>query len=214
MAKTILLADDSPTILRIVELTFSDTEIRVESVTEGAGVLDRVAALRADLVLADVALPGGSGYEICRRIKNSARPVPVVLLGGTFEPLDPEMEEACGADGHLIKPFEPSALRAKVEDLLAAERAGGAGRARKTEEPGKVGRVGKVDKADQVDEVETPEQAASAIVTPELVDSIARAVVKRLSDRVVREIARDVVPDLAATIIRERIRELEQEDPD
>lgn len=70
MRRTILLADDSVTIRKIVELTFSDTDIRVCSVASGQEALDRLSELRPDLVLADVVMPGPSGYELCRDRKS------------------------------------------------------------------------------------------------------------------------------------------------
>jgi CheY-like chemotaxis protein len=121
MPKTILLADDSPTIRKIVELTFSDTEIRVEAVAGGTEALDRLDNLEPDLVLADVVMPEPSGYDICSRVKESDRPVPVLLLAGSFEPFDEERANACGADGHLVKPFESSHLRKKGYVLLGLE---------------------------------------------------------------------------------------------
>jgi CheY-like chemotaxis protein len=120
MPKTILLADDSLTIRKVVELTFSDSDIRVESVGSGSEALDRIASVSPDLVLADVVMPEPSGYEICERIKASTRPVPVLLLAGTFEPFDVERARACGADGHLVKPFESGVLIERVETLLTA----------------------------------------------------------------------------------------------
>jgi CheY-like chemotaxis protein len=119
MTRTILLADDSVTIRKVVELTFGDTDIHVEAVGSGGEALARLDALKPDLVLADVAMPGPTGYEICRHIKASSRPVPVLLLAGTFEPFDAERARACGADGHLVKPFESRTLVSRVEDLLA-----------------------------------------------------------------------------------------------
>jgi CheY-like chemotaxis protein len=83
MRRTILLADDSVTIRKIVELTFGDSDIRVESVGSGREALERLRDLRPDLVLADVVMPGPSGYEVCRAVKASERPVPVRLLAGT-----------------------------------------------------------------------------------------------------------------------------------
>ena len=60
MHRTILLADDSVTIRRVVELTFCDTDIRVESVGTGGEALSRFPEVRPDLVLADV---DGAGVE-------------------------------------------------------------------------------------------------------------------------------------------------------
>ena len=98
MTHTILRADDSPTIRKVVELTLSETDVRVESVGSGVDALERLDAIRPDLILADVEMPEPSGYEICRRVKDSDRPVPVLLLSGTFESFDQRRARDCGAD--------------------------------------------------------------------------------------------------------------------
>jgi len=118
--KTILIADDSVTIRRVVELSFFDTGIRVETAASGAEALDKIASLLPDLVIADVVMGEPSGYDVCRAVKTSAQPVPVLLLAGTFEPFEPERARACGADGCLVKPFDSRTLIAHVERLLAA----------------------------------------------------------------------------------------------
>jgi DNA-binding response OmpR family regulator len=224
MPRTILLADDSPTIRKIVELTFSDSDLRVECAENGAQASEMLRALRPDLVLADVVMPDPSGYELCREVKRSDKPVPVILLAGTFEPFDAEQAQDCGADAHLVKPFESETLRAKVESLLG----GGLEPAELPETASAV----EVERA--MDELSAAEPAAEPVpdpepgeataseaepleerpeVAPELVEAVTREVVKRLSQDVLREIAWEVVPDLAAKIIRERIRELESSDP-
>jgi DNA-binding response OmpR family regulator len=224
MRRTILLADDSVTIRKIVELTFSESDIRVESVASGREALERLNDLRPDLVLADVVMPGTSGYDVCRAIKASDRPVPVLLLAGTFEPFDAVEARACGSDGHVTKPFDSRQLVERIEQLLAQ---GGAPRA-SVERPA----AHPADDLDAMfDSLAVPEpsetidarpmDSAPASVEPESetstltaaeIDAIARRVVERLSDRVVREIAWDVVPDLADIIVRERIRELERDE--
>jgi CheY-like chemotaxis protein len=123
MRRTILLADDSVTIRKIVELTFGETDIRVESVGSGREALEKLRDLRPDLVLADVVMPGPSGYEVCRAVKASDRPVPVLLLAGTFEPFDALQARECGSDGHVTKPFDSRLLVERVEQLLARGRA-------------------------------------------------------------------------------------------
>lgn len=119
MRRTILLADDSVTIRKVVELTFSDTDIQVESVGTGGEALNRFTEVQPDLVLADVVMPEPSGYELCRWVKASSRPVPVLLLAGTFEPFDPDQAASCGADGHLVKPFDSGTLVMRVRTLLS-----------------------------------------------------------------------------------------------
>ncbi len=241
MRRTILLADDSVTIRKIVELTFTDTDIRVCSVASGQDALSRLADLRPDLVLADVVMPGLSGYELCRAVKASDRPVPVLLLAGTFEPFDAEMARDCGSDGHVTKPFDSQQLVSRVEQLLAHPKPRAhadesaipaaddlesmfdelAAPERPWDEDSRVKAVS-IEPA-RFEDRGAPARAPSAVqtisaattaLTPEDIDAIARRVVERLSERVLREIAWDVVPDLAESIVRERIRELERDESD
>ena len=120
MAKTILLADDSSTIRKIVELTFAGSDVRVVAVADGREALDTLERTRPDLVLADVVMPAPDGYEVCRTIKASERPIPVLLLAGTFEPFDPDHADDVAADDALVKPFESDVLRRRVRELLSA----------------------------------------------------------------------------------------------
>jgi CheY-like chemotaxis protein len=121
MAKKILLADDSITIQKVIELTFSDEDFDVITVGNGRLALERLPDVRPDIVLCDIIMPEKDGYEVCEQIK--ANPayahVPVLLLTGAFEPFDQERAARAGYDGSLAKPFEPETLIAKVKDLLA-----------------------------------------------------------------------------------------------
>ena len=120
MAKKILLADDSLTIQKVVELTFSDSEYDLVCVSNGQRALDRVAESMPDLILADVVMPEKNGYEVCEAIKANpatAR-IPVVLLSGTFEPFDRERAERLGCDAIVSKPFDSQQLLRQVEALL------------------------------------------------------------------------------------------------
>ena len=118
MAHLVLLADDSITIRKVVELTFQGTEIRVDAVGSGREAIERLETIRPDLVLADVDMPEPSGYDLCRHVKGSDHPVPVLLMTGAFEPFDPAEAERCGADGHLVKPFDSGYLVKQVEEFL------------------------------------------------------------------------------------------------
>jgi CheY-like chemotaxis protein len=120
MVKKILLADDSLTIQKVVELTFSDSGYQLICVSNGQKALDRIEEDRPDLVLADVVMPEKNGYEVCEAIKSNpatAR-IPVLLLSGTFEPFDRERAERIGADAIVSKPFDSQQLIAQVELLL------------------------------------------------------------------------------------------------
>jgi CheY-like chemotaxis protein len=121
MGKKILLADDSITIQKVIELTFSDEDFDVVTVGNGRLALEKLAEVQPDIVLCDIIMPEKDGYEVCEQVKRSAAfsHVPVLLLTGAFEPFDQERAARAGYDGSLAKPFEPETLIAKVRDLLA-----------------------------------------------------------------------------------------------
>lgn len=225
MRKTILVADDSATIRRVVELAFSESDVRVQSAGSGREALERLQSDPPDLVLADVVMPEPSGYEICREVKRSARPVPVLLLAGTFEPFDADRARECGADGHIVKPFESRTLLAKVSELLARPASAvrqpepaetfdvSFAEVRPEEAPAQPAPVGEAPSSTP-ERIEPPAAGARRPLglTEADLEALAEAVVRRLSDRVLREIAWEVVPDLAEAIVRERLRELEREE--
>ncbi len=122
MSTRILLADDSITIQKVVNLTFADEGIEVVAVSNGDLAERRLAEVAPDLVLADIFMPGKNGYELCESIKENPqfRNVPVVLLVGAFEPFDQVEARRVRADAHLTKPFESRTLVETVRRLIAA----------------------------------------------------------------------------------------------
>jgi DNA-binding response OmpR family regulator len=123
-AITLLLADDSVTIQRVIELTFATEAIRVVVAADGHIATTRLEDDRPDIVLADIGLPGVDGYQLAERIKRSdaLRTVPVLLLTGAFEPVDEARARKTGCDGVLVKPFEPQRVVQLVKSLLAGHR--------------------------------------------------------------------------------------------
>jgi CheY-like chemotaxis protein len=116
-----LLADDSVTIQKVVNLTFADEGIEVFAVSDGIEAIDRLMEISPDLVMADVNMPGINGYRVCERIKQHEkfRNTPVILLVGSFEPFDEQEARRVGADDYLTKPFQSiRQLVNKVSDLL------------------------------------------------------------------------------------------------
>jgi CheY-like chemotaxis protein len=120
MSGTILLADDSLTIQKVVELTFADTNYRVVAVSSGDELLVRLTDSRPDLIICDVIMPGKDGYEVCQQIKSSSEwlHLPVILLTGTFEPFDRDRAIAAGCSEIITKPFEARKLVDTVERLI------------------------------------------------------------------------------------------------
>jgi CheY-like chemotaxis protein len=126
MTRTILLADDSVTIQKVVELTFLDEDYRVVAVGNGSDAIDRLGEVAPDIVLADVHMPGADGYELCAAVHERLPGVPVVLLVGTFEVFDAARAEEVQAADHLKKPFDSQDLMRRIKTLLASVPEGGA----------------------------------------------------------------------------------------
>lgn len=120
MPKRILLADDSITIQKVVELTFSDGDYEVVAVNNGAKAIQKLAEMRPDVILSDIIMPEKNGYEVCEFVKSHPeyRSIPVVLLTGTFEPFDPDRADKAGCDAVVTKPFESQSLIHKVDELI------------------------------------------------------------------------------------------------
>lgn len=121
MPHTLLLADDSVTIQRVIELTFADEDIRVVAVSDGKQAIRQAQAEAPDIVLADIGMPEADGYEVAAFIKSTPglSHIPVLLLTGAFEPVDDARARAAGCDGVLVKPFEPQMVISRVKDLIA-----------------------------------------------------------------------------------------------
>ncbi|MES1240556.1 MAG: response regulator, partial [Acidobacteriota bacterium] len=122
MRRRILLADDSVTIQKVIELTFMDEDYEVRAVSNGDEAIAALPEVDPDVVIADVHMPGANGYEVCRRSKASRPEIPVLLLVGTFEPFDEAQARAAGADSFLKKPFDSQELLQRVGDLMASAR--------------------------------------------------------------------------------------------
>lgn len=122
--KRILLADDSPHAQRMGERILREEGYEVVSVTDGATALVRLTDVEPDLVIADAALPGQSGFDICRHIKGNPRYryTRVVLTAGALEPLDEAEARLAGSDAILRKPFEASVMTETVGTLIEASR--------------------------------------------------------------------------------------------
>jgi CheY-like chemotaxis protein len=159
MPKTILLADDSVTIQKVVAISFASEDVNVVTVDNGDDAITKVQELRPDIVLADVVMPGKNGYEVCEAIK--ANPelahIPVLLLTGTFEAFDEPRARSVGSAGHIAKPFEAQSLVAEVRSLIEATTASAAPAPVAAEEsaPGAADDAGAFDFFD--DEVSAPD---------------------------------------------------------
>ena len=120
MSRKLLLADDSVTIQRVIELTFSGEDVQVLTAGDGEEAIARIQVDKPDIVLADIGMPKRSGYEVSAFVKG--RPelahIPVILLAGAFEPVDEAKAQHSRCDGVLVKPFEPQHVISRVRELI------------------------------------------------------------------------------------------------
>jgi DNA-binding response OmpR family regulator len=129
MARKLLLADDSITIQKVVELVLAEEDFEIKSVSNGEDALNAMNMYKPDIVLADIEMPRINGYQLCEKIKQNrgTAGIPVILLAGAFEPIDEELARKVGADDAVIKPFESQELISKINAALTMITAGGAG---------------------------------------------------------------------------------------
>lgn len=205
MTRSLLVADDSTTIRRVVEITFRDSEFILDCVGDGDQALRELRSGRHDLVLADVVMPGPNGYEICRRIKSSARPVPVLLLAGTFESFDHDQARECGADGCLLKPFDSQTLLDRVSMLLVKR---DAVLASELEPRGSDHKAPGTDREEYP--VTGPEDragvAGSEIWSELEIERVVQEVTARVCETVAARLASEIVPRVTETVVREHVR--------
>ena len=120
MPKSVLVADDSVTMRKVIGMIFAHEDFTLTVVDNGLDAIHRARELRPDVILADCMMPGKNGYEVCEAVKNdpSTQHIPVMLLAGTFEPFDENRARAARADGHVVKPFESQGFLDKVKALV------------------------------------------------------------------------------------------------
>jgi CheY-like chemotaxis protein len=122
--RKLLLADDSITIQKVVDLTFADEGVNVLCVSNGREAIEALATFSPDVVLADVFMPEMNGYEVCEHIKQNDKfkHIPVMLLVGSFEPFDEEEARRVGANDTLTKPFQSIRRLIEKVGLLSSNR--------------------------------------------------------------------------------------------
>ena len=121
LAATVLVADDDADILRFVEINLRLEGLEVVTARDGRDALAKAAAVRPDLVLVDVQMPGIDGYTICARIRADASlaAVRVIIVTANYGSAAVEAARRAGADDFLVKPFLPATLLDLAKAMLS-----------------------------------------------------------------------------------------------
>ena len=114
----ILLVEDDPAITNLLSLHFQAPAFELVACDRGARALERLAQEVFDLVILDIMLPDGNGFELCRRIRAANSQTPILMLSALGEELDKVRALELGADDYLTKPFGVAELMARVRALL------------------------------------------------------------------------------------------------
>ncbi len=235
MRQTILLADDSPTIRRLVIHTFADADFKIVEVSNGDAAIKALEEVKPNLVMTDIYMPGKNGYEVCAYVRHhsSLNATPVILLVGAFDAFDEERAKRSGATANITKPFEPGALIDLVKSVLM-----GASETNPPEpeplpvavavaepqhapsEPAAAAVVSSAVSdpiAPEEDLLglssifkEQPVVQPVAAMSEEDMDRIADRVIQKLSTQVIESVAWDIVPDITQKILREELKRIDE----
>jgi len=118
--KKVLVVDDEPDIVRLVEISLKLCNYEVATAGNGKDALRMIKEAPPDLVLLDVMMPEMSGYEVCQAIRSNpaTKALPVVMLTAKGQKGDAEKGLEVGADDYIIKPFDPYDLGEQVSRFL------------------------------------------------------------------------------------------------
>jgi two-component system phosphate regulon response regulator PhoB len=118
--KKLLIADDELGIRRLVRMTLESDQYEIIEAADAQEALGMARAHRPELVLLDVMMPKGTGFDVCRALKQDpeTKDITVVMLTARSQKSDVAEGEVAGADDYFTKPFSPVNLVRKVDQIL------------------------------------------------------------------------------------------------
>jgi two-component system cell cycle response regulator len=124
MGKRILIVDDDPTSLKLLDLILNKEGYQVMTASNGLEALRKARLESPDLLILDVMLPGFDGFEICHRLRTepATATMPIMMLSSKQQKSDQDAASKVGANAFLAKPVDRTALLAKVAELLGDQK--------------------------------------------------------------------------------------------
>jgi CheY-like chemotaxis protein len=122
--RRILVADDDPVIVRLLQVNFRLEGYEVDTAAHGEEALTKATGTRPDLILLDVMMPGLDGWEVCRRLKDDpvTSQIPIIFLSARAQEEDRRKGQSLGVVDYVTKPFDPGELVNLIEKVLARTR--------------------------------------------------------------------------------------------
>ncbi len=123
MTPKILIVEDEPNIIVPLRFTLEQTGYAVIAASSGEEAMEKIAALKPDLILLDIMLPGMDGYEVCQRIRQTpeSQHTKIIFLSAMGRDMDVAKGISMDADAYIIKPFSVFDVIAKIGELLKGE---------------------------------------------------------------------------------------------
>lgn len=120
--KRILLVDDQDAVRELVAMTLGDDEYELLDAADGETALRLARGFQPHLILLDVGMPKMDGFTVCRSLKRDpeTKDIPVIMLTAAGADADRAAGRAAGADDYFTKPFSPTALMRKVQQMLGS----------------------------------------------------------------------------------------------
>lgn len=120
MPKRILLVDDEPAIVRVIESRLKANGYEVITADDGQEALNKARAEKPDLIILDVMLPKMDGFRVAQLLKldDQYKHIPIIILTARVHEEDQKIGFATGAEAYLTKPFRSEVIVSKIEELL------------------------------------------------------------------------------------------------
>lgn len=120
MAKKILIVDDEPQLVKMIEYRLKANNYETITANDGQTALDLTRNEKPDLIILDLMLPNIEGYKVCRMLKfdQKYKHIPIIILTAKTQEADRKTGEDVGANAYMTKPFETKELLSKIAKLL------------------------------------------------------------------------------------------------
>jgi len=120
MSQTILVVDDSPTVIKFLAFSLKSQGYQVVSACDGMDALEKMSSLptEPDMIITDLNMPNLDGYGLIETVRQSRRQMPIIILSSEQETADRDRGLAVGANAYLVKPFKPAVLLTEVAKYL------------------------------------------------------------------------------------------------
>jgi len=117
--KKILIADDRYEVVELVKATLEGEDYQVIDASDGKEALEKIKREKPDLVLLDIIMPKMDGFEVLSEVKKDpkTKEIPIIMLTAKGQKLDKDKGRRLGAQDYIVKPFSPSHLLIKIEEV-------------------------------------------------------------------------------------------------